>query len=56
MGTDGISDDQHDAAAVRPPIADVAEQAHTEAVVRAFGSNEVREHMETWRDLVRQVI
>jgi hypothetical protein len=39
-----------------PPLPTLAEQAHTEAVVRAFGSNDVRAHMETWRDLVRQVI
>jgi hypothetical protein len=39
-----------------PPLPTLAEQAHTEAVVRAFGSNEVRAHTETWRDLVRQVI
>jgi hypothetical protein len=39
-----------------PPLPTLAEQAHTQAIVRAFGSNEMREHMATWRDLVRQVI
>ncbi len=32
------------------------EQAHTEALINAFGSAEVRERMKTWRDIVSEVI
>ena len=32
------------------------EQAHTEALVNAFGSAEVRERMKTWRDVALEVI
>jgi hypothetical protein len=32
------------------------EQAHTVALVQAFGSDEVLERMETWRAVVRKII
>lgn len=31
-------------------------QAHTAALVNAFGSNEVRERMDTWQTVVRKII
>jgi hypothetical protein len=39
-----------------PPSPSSQEQAHTGALVNAVGSHEVRERMETWRAVVRQVI
>ncbi len=38
------------------PLPSFEEQAHTEALVRAFGSDAVRERMETWRSVVRQMV
>jgi hypothetical protein len=34
----------------------LAEQAHTEALVNTFGSDEVRKRMKDWRDVVLEVI
>jgi hypothetical protein len=39
-----------------PPLPSLEEQAHAEAVVRAFGSNEVRERMENWEAVLRRVV
>jgi len=36
-----------------PELPPLAEQAHTEALVRAFGSDKVLDRMKTWRDIVR---
>ncbi len=38
-----------------PPMPSVPEQAHTEALVKAFGSAQVRERMEAWRDVVKEM-
>ena len=38
------------------PLPSFEEQAHTEAVVRALGSKEVREQMEKWEAVLRRVI
>lgn len=39
-----------------PSLPSVEEQAHAEALVKAFGSDEVRKLMEVWRDIVKQMI
>ena len=39
-----------------PDMPPPEEQAHTGALVKAFGSDEVRERMETWRTVVLEVI
>jgi hypothetical protein len=39
-----------------PDLPSIEEQAHTEALVKAFGSTEVRERMEVWRDVVKEMI
>lgn len=38
-----------------PELPSLAEQAHTEALVRAFGSEQVLRHMKAWRDIVREM-
>ena len=38
------------------PLPSLAEQAHAEALVKAFGSDEVLERMETWRTVVQEMI
>ncbi|MGO9552327.1 hypothetical protein [Mycobacterium sp.] len=39
-----------------PPLPSLAEQAHTEALVRAFGSSGVWKRMDAWRAVVRQMV
>lgn len=39
-----------------PDLPSINERAHTEALVKAFGSAEVRERMEVWRDVVKEMI
>jgi hypothetical protein len=39
-----------------PPLPTLEVQAHTEAVVRAFGSPQVRERMDSWESVVRKAI
>jgi hypothetical protein len=39
-----------------PPLPTLEVQAHTQAVVRAFGSPQVRERMESWERVVKQAI
>ncbi|HTX93863.1 MAG TPA: hypothetical protein VME67_02880 [Mycobacterium sp.] len=39
-----------------PPLPSLDEQAHAEAFVRAFGSNDVRERMDKWEAVLRQVV
>ena len=38
-----------------PDLPSVNEQAHTEALVKAFGSKDVRERMEVWSDVVKEM-
>lgn len=38
-----------------PELPSLAEQAHTEALVRAFGSENVLRQMKAWRDIVREM-
>jgi len=38
------------------PLPTLGVQAHTEAVVRAFGSPQLRERMESWETIVRKAI
>lgn len=39
-----------------PELPSLEEQAHTEALVRAFGSNEVLTLMEVWRNMVQKML
>jgi hypothetical protein len=39
-----------------PDLPSIEVQAHTEALVKAFGSAEVRELMEVWRSIVKEAI
>ena len=39
-----------------PSLPSLEQQARTEALVRAFGSDKVRERMESWRTVVRQML
>jgi hypothetical protein len=39
-----------------PPLPELQEQAHVTALVKAFGSDEVLERMETWRTVVRKML
>ena len=39
-----------------PPLPTLEVHAHTEAVVRAFGSPQVRERMDSWESVVRKAI
>jgi hypothetical protein len=39
-----------------PPLPSLEEQAHTNALVKAFGSDAVRQHMANWRSVVDKMI
>ena len=56
MGADGQADVGYRSAAGVRPLPDPDEQAEAMAVVNAFGSDEIRQSFNSWRDLIWDMI